>query len=131
MIVLDASALIELLLNTEPGRRLATRIVNPRVMLHAPHLVDLEVAQALRRYVRHGEISDARAQIALQHLALLDLNRYAHSDFLPRIWALKDNVSAYDGAYVSLAEAIGATLVTGDRRLTKAAGTRAVIELLD
>ncbi len=130
MIVLDASALIELLLNTEPGRRLAKRIADPRVMLHAPHLVDLEVAQTLRRYVLHGEISDERAQIALQHLTLLDLNRYAHSDFLTRIWALKDNVSAYDGAYVSLAEALGATLVTGDRRLTKASGTRAVIELL-
>ena len=84
----------------------------------------------MRRYVLVGEISDERAQLALQHLALLDLNRYAHSDFLTRIWALKDNVSTYDGAYMSLAEALGATLLTGDRRLTKASGTRAVIELL-
>ena len=88
------------------------------------------VTGSARSPTDHGEISDERAQIALQHLALLDLNRYAHSDFLTRIWALKDNVSAYDGAYVSLAEALGATLVTGDRRLTKASGTRAVIELL-
>ncbi len=76
--------------------------------LHAPHLIDLEIAQTLRRYVRQGDIEEERAQIALQHLAVLDLNRYPHSDFLPRIWALKENVTAYDAAYAALAEALGA-----------------------
>ncbi len=131
MIVLDASALVDLLLNTEPGVRLARRVRSSRVTLHAPHLIDLEIAQTLRRYVRQGDIEEERAQIALQHLAVLDLNRYAHSDFLPRIWALKENVTAYDAAYAALAEALGAILVTGDHHLAKAPGIRAEIEVLE
>ncbi len=131
MIVLDASALVDLLLNTEPGARLARRVRSSRVTLHAPHVVDLEIAQTLRRYVRQGDIDEERAQIALQHLAVLDLNRYAHSDFLPRIWALKENVTAYDAAYAALTEALGAILVTGDHHLAKAPGIRAEIEVLD
>ena len=130
MIVLDASALVDLLLNTEPGGRLARRVRSSRVTLHAPHLIDLKIAQTLRRYVRQGDIEEERAQIALQHLAVLDLNRYAHSDFLPRIWALKENVTAYDAAYAALAEALGAILVTGDHHLAKAPGIRAEIEVL-
>ena len=131
MIVLDASALVDLLLNTEPGGRLARRVRSSRVTLHAPHLIDLEIAQTLRRYVRQGDIEEERAQIALQHLAVFDLNRYAHSDFLPRIWALKENVTAYDAAYAALAEALGAILVTGDHQLAKAPGIRAEIEVLE
>ena len=80
--------------------------------------------------MRQGDIDEERAQIALQHLAVLDLNRYAHSDFLPRIWALKENVTAYDAAYAALAEALGAILVTGDHHLAKAPGIRAEIEVL-
>ena len=120
-----------MLLNTGAGRTLARRLRSSEVTLHSPHLIDLEVAQTLRRYVREGEIDDERAQVALQHLTLLDLNRYAHVDFLPRIWALKGNITAYDAAYVALAEALGAALVTGDSHLAKAPGIRAAVEVVE
>ena len=81
--------------------------------------------------MRIGDIDEERAQIALGHLTVLDLNRYAHSDFLPRIWALKENVTAYDASYAALAEALGAILVTGDQHLAQAPGIRADIEVLD
>ncbi len=80
--------------------------------------------------MRNGDIDEERARIALRHLTALDLNRYAHSDFLPRIWALKENVTAYDAAYAALAEALGAILVTGDRHLANVPGIRAEIEVL-
>lgn len=130
MIVLDASAVVELLIGTASGRSLAERIRPPELSIHAPHLVDLEVAQVLRRYVREGALSAERGELALEHLTLLDLNRYGHDGFLPRIWALRENFTAYDAAYVALAEVLNATLVIGDRRLANAPGTRANIELL-
>ncbi len=130
MIVVDASAALELLLNTDTGQRVAARIAPPEVTLHAPHLLDLEVAQILRRYVFRGTIEADRGRLALEQLALLDIDRYAHDLFLTRIWALRDNVTAYDAAYVSLAEALDAPLLTGDRRLSTAPGIRAQIELV-
>ncbi len=131
MIVLDASAVVELLLNTAQGRRLAQRIRSPSVSLHAPHVIDLEVAQTLRRYVLEGELSDERGQLALEHLVELDLYRYNHDILLPRIWALKENITAYDAAYVALAETLDVPLITGDRRLAKAAGVHTDILLLE
>ena len=130
MIVVDASATVELLLNSSAGQRVAARIAPSEVTLHAPHLLDLEVAQVLRRYVFQGVIDAARGQLALEHLALLDIDRYAHDLFLPRIWALRDNVTAYDAAYVALAEALDAPLLTTDRRLSAASGIRAQVELM-
>lgn len=130
MIVLDASAVLELLLNTVVGRRVAERIAPPGITLHAPHLIDLEVAQILRRYVLRGTIEAQRGALALEHLTLLDLERYAHDLLLPRIWALRENVTAHDAAYVALAETLGASLMTTDRRLAGAAGIRARIELV-
>ena len=130
MIVVDASAILELLLNTDAGQRVAARIAGPDVTLHAPHLLDLEVAQVLRRYVFQRAIDAARGQLALEHLAQLDIDRYAHDLFLPRIWALRDNVTAYDAAYVALAEALDASLVTTDRRLSTASGINARVELV-
>ena len=130
MIVLDASAAIELLLNTEGGRLLAGRIATERLSLHAPHLIDLEVTQAVRRYSRTGAITAARGRQALQHLQQLDLIRYAHMDFLERIWSLRDNLTAYDAVYVALTEALEATLLTFDARLAGSRGHSARIELL-
>ncbi len=130
MIVVDASAVLELLLNTSAGQHVAARIAPPEITLHAPHLLDLEVAQILRRYVYLGTIDADRGRLALEHLALLHVERYAHDLFLPRIWALRDNVTAYDAAYVSLAEALDVPLLTGDRRLAGAPGIRARIELV-
>lgn len=128
--ILDASAILELLLGSFPGRKLAQRLRSPEIQLHAPHLVDVEVAQAIRRYVLSGQLSEERGRVALQGLADLDLERHPHRLFLPRIWALRENLTAYDAAYVALAEVLDAPLVTSDRRLAKAPGTRAKIELL-
>ena len=130
MIVLDASVAVELLLNTPIGKRLVERLRAPAVSLHAPHLIDLEVAQTLRRYVADDTLTEERGRLALQHLAMLDLNRYPHDVFLRRIWELRDNLTAYDASYVALAETLGATLVTSDRHLAKAPKLRAAIELL-
>ena len=131
MIVLDASAAVELLLNTAPGRRLAERIRPPQVSLHAPHLIDLEVAQTLRRYVRNGTISKGRGRLALEHLCMLELNRYSHDALLTRIWALKENVTAYDAAYVALAEALDVPLITGDGKLARTPGIHANFEIVE
>lgn len=130
MIVVDASAILELLLNTDTGRCVAARIAPPEITLHAPHLLDLEVAQILRRYVFLGTIEPDRGRLALEQLVLLDIERYAHDLLLTRIWALRDNVTAYDAAYVALAEALDAPLLTTDRRLSTASGIRAQIELV-
>lgn len=127
MIVLDASAAVELLLNTAAGGRIAARLAGAGT-LHSPHLIDVEIAQTLRRLAARGEITMERAALALEHWAKLDIERYAHAPFLHRIWALKENFSAYDAAYVALAEVLQAPLVTGDQRLANAPETRARIE---
>ena len=106
MIVIDASALIEVLLNTPASARLAERLFGRNDTLHAPHVLDLEVAQVLRRYTLSGEIDADRGEQALEDLADLPLNRYPHDIFLLRIWALRRNLTAYDAAYLALAEAL-------------------------
>lgn len=128
MIVLDASAVLELLLSTELGRAIAIRIADPAVGLHAPHLVDVEVAQALRRYVQDGELDLGTARAALEDLRSLDLERHAHEPLLDRVWALRENLTAYDAVYVALAEALDAVLVTCDGRLARAPGVGKRIE---
>jgi predicted nucleic acid-binding protein len=130
LIVLDASAALELLLNSRRGRRVATRIASPRLTLHAPHLIDLEVCQALRRYLRAETLGATRAQTVLDLFSELDLTRYPHESLLSRIWQLRDNLTAYDGAYVALAEALGATLLTCDERLARTAGSVASVEVI-
>ena len=130
MIVLDASAVLELLLGTSSGRRLAGRIRPRTISLHAPHLVDIEVTQAVRRHALSGAISAERGRLALQHLAELDLERYPHTPLLPRIWALRENLTAYDATYVALAEVLEATLLTSDQRLAAAPGIHAAVELI-
>ncbi|MBX3126832.1 MAG: type II toxin-antitoxin system VapC family toxin [Polyangiaceae bacterium] len=130
MIVLDASAIVELLLGTVPGRAVAARIEDPAVGLHVPHLLDLEVVQVLRRYLREGEIEAASASNALAELRSLDLERHAHEPLLDRIWALRANLTAYDAAYLALAEALDATLLTCDARLARAPGARRRVEVV-
>lgn len=130
MIVLDASAAVDWLLQTAAGRQVEKRIFSRNESLHTPHLLDLEVAQVLRRLVRQGVISTRRAEEAVRDLVDLRVNRYAHAVFLPRIWQLRHNLSAYDAAYVVLAEQLGATLLTRDQRLAAAAGHTATVEVL-
>jgi predicted nucleic acid-binding protein len=130
LIVLDASAALELLLLTDKGRSVADRIAPSDESLHAPHLIDLEVAQVLRRYVTRGQLDPQRAREVLDDLRDLDLNRYPHDVLLDRIWELSHNASAYDAAYLTLAEILEAPLLTTDARLAGIADTRAVIEVL-
>jgi len=130
VIVVDASALLELLLQTPLGTRIEARLFRQDDELHAPHLVDVEVVQGLRRLVRAGEVSPGRADEAIADLADLDLHRHPHLDLVGRAWKLRDNISIYDGVYVALAEAIDAPLVTCDRPLAKAPGHRARIEVV-
>ena len=130
MIVLDASALVELLLGTSRGRLIGSRIADPELGLHTPHLADIEVAQALRRYVRDGEIDAARASSALEDLRSLDLERHAHEPLLDRVWALRENLSAYDAVYVALADALDTTLLTCDGRLARAPDLAGRVDLI-
>jgi predicted nucleic acid-binding protein len=130
LIVVDASALLEALLCTPAAQAVVERLFAPRQTLHAPHLVDVEVAHVIRRYAAAGQIDGERGRAALTDLADLRLTRYPHDFLLPRIWDLRDNLSAHDAAYVALAEALDAPLVTRDRRLAAAAGHHARIELV-
>jgi len=130
VIVVDASALLEVLLNTPNAPPVAERIFDPRETLHAPHLLDVEVAQVLRRYVLAGHIESARGAEALADLADLPLTRYPHDVLLQRIWELRNNVSAYDAAYLALAEALGATLVTRDSTLGAVPGFSGRVEVI-
>lgn len=130
MIVVDASVALELLLNTAAGGRAAARLFDGDETLHAPHLIDLEVTQVLRRYAAGKEITPRRGLEALEDLAGLSLHRYPHEPFLSRIWQLRNHHSAYDAAYVALAEALNATLVTRDSSLAASKGHAASVELL-
>ena len=129
MIVVDASTLLEFLLNTDAAPRVANRIFDDRETLHAPHLLDLEVAQVLRRYERARALSPARAESAFEDLADMAITRYPHDFLLPRVWALRRNVTAYDTAYLALAEVLGATLVTRDTALASVRGHAARVEV--
>lgn len=130
MIVVDASALLEFLLQTPLGTRIESRLFRDEHELHAPHLVDVEVVQGLRRLVRTGEVSAGRAEEAISDLTDLDLHRHPHLDLMGRAWKLRDNITTYDAMYVALAEALDAPIVTCDRPLSKTPGHHARIELV-
>ena len=128
MIVLDASAAVELLLQTRVGVRVADRALAQEESIHAPHLLDVEVSQVVRRFALAGELSLQRAEQALSDLADLPVTRHSHTDLIARIWSLRDSLSPYDAAYVALAEALDASLLTTDAKLARAHGHTAKIE---
>ena len=130
MIVLDASAVLELLVGTTRGQEVGERIADPALGLHAPHLVDVEVLQALRRYVRGGEIDEASAALALEDLRSLDVERHSHEPLLARVWDLRGNFTAGDAVYVALAEALDTKLLTCDGRLGRAPGMRGRVDVV-
>ncbi|HKM91808.1 MAG TPA: type II toxin-antitoxin system VapC family toxin [Candidatus Acidoferrales bacterium] len=130
MIVVDASAAVEWLLHSAAGDRVAERIFSRPQELHAPHLLDLEVTQALRRAVTAGTLSLSRATEGLQDYLDLPIVRHSHEPILWRIWDLRDNLVAYDAAYVALAESLGATLLTCDAKLRDASGHSARVEVV-
>jgi predicted nucleic acid-binding protein len=122
VIVLDASAMIDLLLDTPPSAGVvAGRLEQHDGDAHVPHLIDAEVGQVLRRYVLSREVTLARARRAVGRLAELPLSRYPHGPFLPRALTLLRNLTVSDALYVALAEALDAPLITGDGALARAA----------
>ncbi len=129
MIVLDASAAIDWLLQTPAGQRIEQRIYSAGESLHAPHLMDVEIGQVLCRLVRENAVPARRADDAIEDLLDLRITRYPPNLLLPRIWQLRHNLSAYDAAYVALAEKLGALLLTRDGRLASASGHAAKIEM--
>ncbi len=130
MIVIDASALLEVLLRTPVGNAVEAKLVKDGDELHAPHLLDVEIAHALRRYTLSRTLGADRCQLALLALSDFPLYRHPHEHLLSRIWELRNNLSAYDATYVALAETLLTPLLTHDQRLANSAGHRARIELV-
>ena len=130
MIVLDASAVVDLVV--EP--RAAPSAIRSRLRadpdVHVPHLVDAEVTNALRRKLLSGQLDALRARRAIRRLTVMSLVRWQQTALLDRALALRDQLSAYDAIYVAMAEATGATLVTRDARLARAGGHRARVEVV-
>ncbi len=125
MIVVDASAAISALLNAGAARRIVES-----EQLHAPHLVDSEVANGLRRLVVARRLLPEDGWNALDTLRQIGMTRYAVSPFVDRVWDLRDNLSAYDASYVALAEVLQCNLVTADARLGRAAGLQCPVTVV-
>jgi predicted nucleic acid-binding protein len=129
VIVVDASVLAAALGDDgDDGSRARALLARERTF--APEIIDLEVASVWRRALRGGGFGEDRARQALLDLAALPLVRVPHAPLMTRIWELRDNLTPYDAAYVSLAEALGAPLVTADRKLSRAPGLRCTVELV-
>lgn len=129
MLVVDASVVVTAIADDRTdGDGVRARLRGER--LAAPEIVDLEVASVLRRQVAAGAVAPRRAALALDDLLALPVARAPHRPLLARCWELRESVSVYDAAYVALAEALGAVLVTGDGRLGRAAGPRCRIEVV-
>ncbi|MEE4302164.1 MAG: type II toxin-antitoxin system VapC family toxin [Pseudomonadales bacterium] len=118
LLIVDASVVIDLLARFDPAP-LEAMLFAPDTVLAAPALLDVEVLQVFRRLERTGAFEDPGATL-LDDLRALPIERYAHRPLLPRVWARRTNLTAYDATYVALAEALGASLVTRDRRLAAA-----------
>jgi predicted nucleic acid-binding protein len=129
VIVVDASAMLEVLLRGEAGRAVEARLFSGEP-LHAPHVLDLEVTNVLRKAERRGELSAVRSAEAMDDFLGMPLVRHAHHPFLLSIWALRHNTTAYDASYLVLAEALGAPLLTRDRRLAGVPGCAAEVEIV-
>lgn len=134
MLVVDASALTELILGRPAGEVVGEHLVEHRFALHAPHLIDVEVLSALRRLVAFGDTSAGRrAGEAIADLQDLPIERYPHDILVPRIWQLRENFSAYDASYVALAEGLAdepVPLLTADGRLARAIGDHTEVPAL-
>ncbi|MFO0873228.1 MAG: type II toxin-antitoxin system VapC family toxin [Phycisphaerales bacterium] len=128
MIVVDASAAIELVLHGSRAVWVADRVFQPDVVLHAPHLIDLEVSNVLRRVERDDKADVGRVGRAIEAFSAMTIVRHPHWSLLPRVWSLRHNFAAYDASYVALAESLGATLLTCDRRLAAAASRHVRVE---
>jgi predicted nucleic acid-binding protein len=130
VIVLDASAAVEWLLRTQKGSLIEAQMFSGAHSLHAPHLLDIEVTQVLRRYVRERAVTEVRGQELLQDLADLRILRHRHTFLLRRAWQLRHHLTVYDAVYVALAEALDAPLLTCDAKIAAAPGHHAIVEVV-
>jgi len=130
VIVVDSSVILEVLLRTKSAQAIEKKIFSKGQTLHAPHLIDLEIAQVIRRYTFAGEITPERGSQAIEDLIDFRISRYSHDILLPRIWDLRSNMTAYDAAYVTLAEVLNVPLLTRDAKLARSLGSRAKIQLI-
>ena len=121
MIVVDASIVVEVLLRSDMGVTLENLVVEGDDQLHAPHMLDVEVAHALRRCALHGEIDERRGRASLGNLAAMSIERHGHLPLLERMWQLRHNLTAYDAAYLALAESLDAPLLARDSALASVA----------
>lgn len=129
MIVIDNSVLVAALLDQGPvGKASAARMAGES--LAAPALIDVEAAHVIRGLLLGGKIAPTDAQRAISALPRLPMSRVQHTDLLPRVWELRGNYTAYDAAYVALAESLRVPLVTGDGRLQRGGGARCVVEVI-
>jgi predicted nucleic acid-binding protein len=119
VIVLDASVVVELLINSEIGMRIRDELSQRNDSFIAPHLIDVEVISAIRRLTTHERVDAHRSKQFLTALEALPVVRYSHAPLLGRIWELRHNFTAYDATYIALAEATGADLYTCDEKLVK------------
>lgn len=131
MIVADASIVVDVLLHPDSAavHSLARRFARGEAIC-APHLMDVEVGQTLRRFTLRGEISVVRAAESFDDLAGLSIRRYAHTELLPRAFELRSNVTMYDGVYLALAEMLNAPLLSCDAALADVPGCTAAVEIL-
>lgn len=131
MLVIDASAVLELLLTTSKSEGVREEILESGGKLAAPHLLDLEVAHALARYRAVGEVTAERGKEALRDLKQLPIARYPHEPFLDRIWELAEEVSVDDAVYCALAMELSVPILTCDPTLTLRAGQRVQVVLVE
>ena len=129
MIVLDASAVVDVLMHSGMRVALDQRLHGTR-LVHAPHVLDLEITSALRRHCALGSLTQARARQALEDFRNMRVLRHRHTPYLARIWEFRDNFTAYDACYLALAEALGATLLTRDKALASARLQRGNVEVI-
>lgn len=127
---MDSSIILEVLLRTKSAQSIEKKIFSRGQTLHAPHLIDVEISQVIRRYTAAGELTPQRGFLAIEDLMEFRFTRYSHEILLPRIWELRANMTAYDAAYVALAEVLDAPLLTRDAKLARSPGSIARIELI-
>lgn len=129
MTVVDASVVVEILLRTKKAHLLEARLFDVYEPLYAPCLIDIEVAQVIRRYFFTGDLSAERGRLALLDLQNMPIQRFPHDVFIVNLWEMRDNFTMYDAAYVALAQVLSATFITCDRRLAKVARQRIEVEV--